>query len=140
MKKKPIERKEKPAARKKRATSAPRWRVGRKVGRTLYHNDCIVGMVDNAHLAAIIVEAMNGDVGEFRRKWRAAERMIGAASLALAACRTKADDAAVEAARMADGLKEEQAKVAARDLDIADRDAQIERLSATGWALAARLP
>jgi hypothetical protein len=37
----------------------PRWRVGRKLGRTLYVNDVCVGMVDSAELATEIVAAMN---------------------------------------------------------------------------------
>jgi hypothetical protein len=36
-----------------------RWRVGRKLGRTLYRDDRIVGMVDTKEIAAEIVEAMN---------------------------------------------------------------------------------
>ncbi len=35
------------------------WRVGRKLGRTLYINDVVVGMVDTPEQAARIVEAMN---------------------------------------------------------------------------------
>ncbi len=35
------------------------WRVGRKLGRTLYLNDEVVGMVDTSELAARIVDAMN---------------------------------------------------------------------------------
>lgn len=42
----------------KPATSG-NWRVGRKLGRTLYRDDICVGMVDNPELAAEIVEAMN---------------------------------------------------------------------------------
>jgi hypothetical protein len=37
----------------------PRWRVGRKLGRTLYLNDQCVGMVDTPEMAADIVAAMN---------------------------------------------------------------------------------
>ena len=36
-----------------------RWRVGRKLGRTLYKDDRCVGMVDTPELAAEIVAAMN---------------------------------------------------------------------------------
>ena len=36
-----------------------RWRVGRKLGRTLYRDDVCVGMVDSTELAATIVKAMN---------------------------------------------------------------------------------
>ena len=35
------------------------WRVGRKLGRTLYVGDKCIGMVDTPELAAAIVEAMN---------------------------------------------------------------------------------
>lgn len=38
----------------------PRWRVGRKLLRTLYRDECCVGMVDTPDLAAEIVEALNG--------------------------------------------------------------------------------
>lgn len=42
-------------------TSAePTWRVGRKLGRTLYRDGECVGMVDTAPMAEAIVEAMNG--------------------------------------------------------------------------------
>jgi len=37
----------------------PRWRVGRKLGRTLYRDDVFVGMVDTPEIAAEIVQAMN---------------------------------------------------------------------------------
>jgi hypothetical protein len=37
----------------------PRWRVGRKLGRTLYRDDQVVGMVDTPEIAAEIVAAMN---------------------------------------------------------------------------------
>jgi len=39
----------------------PRWRVGRTVGRTLYVDDRIVGMVDTPEMATTIVAAMNGE-------------------------------------------------------------------------------
>ena len=39
--------------------SEPRWRVGRKLGRTLYRDDECIGMVDTRALAAQIVDAMN---------------------------------------------------------------------------------
>lgn len=35
------------------------WRVGRKLGRTLYVDDVCVGMVDSPALAEAIVAAMN---------------------------------------------------------------------------------
>lgn len=38
----------------------PRWRVGRKLGRTIYRDWVCVGMVDTPELAAEIVAAMNG--------------------------------------------------------------------------------
>lgn len=38
----------------------PRWRVGRKLGRTLYIDDQCVGMVDTPELAAAIVGSLNG--------------------------------------------------------------------------------
>jgi hypothetical protein len=37
-----------------------KWRVGRKLGRTLYKDDVCVGMVDTSALAAEIVATMNG--------------------------------------------------------------------------------
>lgn len=37
-----------------------RWRVGRKLGRTLYRDEHCVGMVDTPELAAEIVSALNG--------------------------------------------------------------------------------
>lgn len=37
------------------------WRVGRKVGRTLYdRNDRLVGVVDTPDIATLVVEAVNG--------------------------------------------------------------------------------
>ena len=36
------------------------WRVGRKLGRTLYKDDQCVGMVDSPELAAEIARTMNG--------------------------------------------------------------------------------
>jgi hypothetical protein len=42
-----------------------RWRVGRKLGRTLYVDDVCVGMVDTASLAEEIVGAMNGTPTEW---------------------------------------------------------------------------
>lgn len=35
------------------------WRIGRKLGRTLYRDEVCVGMVDTPELAAEIVEKMN---------------------------------------------------------------------------------
>jgi len=35
------------------------WRVGRKLGRTLYKDEVCVGMVDTKELAEAIVNAMN---------------------------------------------------------------------------------
>lgn len=40
--------------------SGARWRVGRKLGRTIYRDDECVGMVDTPEIAAAIVAAMNG--------------------------------------------------------------------------------
>ena len=40
------------------------WRVGRKLGRTLYRDEVCVGMVDTPELAAEIVAAMNAWPGE----------------------------------------------------------------------------
>jgi hypothetical protein len=36
-----------------------RWRVGKKLGRTLYINDQVIGMVDTVEIAKAIVAAMN---------------------------------------------------------------------------------
>ena len=44
--------------------SEPLWRVGRKLGRTLYVHDQVVGMVDTPELAAAIVDAMNGEIAK----------------------------------------------------------------------------
>jgi hypothetical protein len=44
--------------------SDARWRVGAKLGRTLYRDDRCVGMVDTPELAAEIVTAMNRWVGQ----------------------------------------------------------------------------
>jgi hypothetical protein len=41
--------------------SEPRWRVGRKLGRTLYRDGRCVGMVDSPELAAEIVSSLNGN-------------------------------------------------------------------------------
>jgi len=35
------------------------WRVGRKLGRTLYRDEVCVGMVDTPEIALAIVHAMN---------------------------------------------------------------------------------
>jgi hypothetical protein len=37
----------------------PRWRVGRKLGRTLYRDEICVGMVDTEVIAQAIVDRMN---------------------------------------------------------------------------------
>lgn len=42
------------------ATDEPEWRVGRKVGRTLYRHGQLVGLMDTRELAAAVVEALNG--------------------------------------------------------------------------------
>jgi hypothetical protein len=47
--------------------SKPRWRVGTKLGRTLYVNDHCVGMVDSPEIAAEIVAALNGVAVNDRR-------------------------------------------------------------------------
>jgi hypothetical protein len=43
--------------------TSPEWRVGRKVGRTIYRNDVLAGMMDSPELAAMVVEALNRDGG-----------------------------------------------------------------------------
>ena len=35
------------------------WRVGRKVGRTLYDGDTLIGVMDTPELAERVVEAVN---------------------------------------------------------------------------------
>ena len=35
------------------------WRVGRKVGRTIYDGDTLIGVMDTPELAAVVVEAVN---------------------------------------------------------------------------------
>ncbi|MGA7949695.1 MAG: hypothetical protein WCA45_05990 [Thiobacillaceae bacterium] len=42
----------------------PQWRVGRKVGRTIYYNDGLVGMMDTPKLAEQVVAALNEAVVE----------------------------------------------------------------------------
>ncbi len=37
----------------------PRWRVGRTVGRTVYLDDVLVGLMDTPELAAQVVAALN---------------------------------------------------------------------------------
>lgn len=34
------------------------WRVGKKVGRTIYDGDVLIGMMDTPELAALVVAAM----------------------------------------------------------------------------------
>lgn len=41
-------------------TAMPVWRVGKKLGRTLYRDEEFVGIMDSAELAAQIVAVMNG--------------------------------------------------------------------------------
>jgi hypothetical protein len=38
--------------------TAPRWRTGRKVGRTLYLDGVLVGLMDTRELAAQVVAAL----------------------------------------------------------------------------------
>lgn len=40
------------------------WRVGRKLGRTLYDGDVFVGLMDTPELAAQTVAAVNGPAGD----------------------------------------------------------------------------
>lgn len=47
--------------------SKPRWRVGTKLGRTLYVDNHCVGMVDSPGIAAEIVAALNGVAVNDRR-------------------------------------------------------------------------
>jgi hypothetical protein len=42
------------------------WRVGRKLGRTLYRDEVLVGMVDTPEIATAIVDAMNATTAEAR--------------------------------------------------------------------------
>lgn len=39
--------------------TSPRWRVGRSVGRTIYLNDNLVGMMDDREMAGHVVESLN---------------------------------------------------------------------------------
>lgn len=48
-------------------TANSRWRVGTKLGRTLYIGDQVIGMVDTPELAAQIVDAVNR-VNELERQ------------------------------------------------------------------------
>ncbi len=43
------------------------WRVGRKLGRTLYDGERLVGMMDTAELAAQVVAAVNAQEDVRRR-------------------------------------------------------------------------
>jgi hypothetical protein len=42
----------------------PSWRVGREVGRTLYLNETLVGLMDTPDLAAAVVAVMNAQVAD----------------------------------------------------------------------------
>ena len=52
-----------------------RWRTGRKVGRTIYRqvgeepsdDDRLIGVMDTPELAALVVEAVNQEIGDLRR-------------------------------------------------------------------------
>lgn len=44
------------------------WRVGTKLGRTLYRDEVLVGMVDTPEIAVEIVAAMNADEARFAPK------------------------------------------------------------------------
>jgi hypothetical protein len=44
---------------RRRAAEKPRWRVGSKLGRTLYRDEVFVGTVDTREIAEEIVQAMN---------------------------------------------------------------------------------
>jgi len=54
-----------------------RWRVGRKLGRTLYLDDQCVGMVDTSAIAAEIVTRMN-DTGERSKRGLPCATCMGA--------------------------------------------------------------
>jgi hypothetical protein len=45
------------------------WRVGRSLGRTLYRDEALVGMVDTPELAREIVDAMNGALSLGSELW-----------------------------------------------------------------------
>lgn len=61
------------------------WRTGTKLGRTLYRDEVLVGMVDTAEIAAEIVEAMNNyatlreNHTELQREYRELEEAVDAA-------------------------------------------------------------
>jgi hypothetical protein len=63
-----------PTLRAKEAQLEPRWRVGRKLGRTLYVDGVCVGMVDTTTLAKAIVHTMNRDLKRMLDEARAEER------------------------------------------------------------------
>lgn len=44
-----------------RAIDRKPWRVGRKVGRTIYQGDTLIGMMDTPELARRVVDAVNAD-------------------------------------------------------------------------------
>ncbi len=67
------------------------WRVGRKVGRTIYYRDVLVGLVDTSDIAVAIANAMNrlplneavvkvaweaAGLGEWKHDWAAFEREL----------------------------------------------------------------
>lgn len=39
--------------------SGQRYRVGRKLGRTVYDGDTVIGMMDTSELAALVVSGLN---------------------------------------------------------------------------------
>lgn len=43
--------------------TVPLWRVGRKLGRTIYYDDNCVGMLDNAGVARRVVDRLNAEAG-----------------------------------------------------------------------------
>ena len=64
------------------------WRVGRKVGRTLYRGDALIGLMDTRELAAQVVEAVNAapERARLEQALRAAVYCITNHSEALGPC------------------------------------------------------
>jgi hypothetical protein len=82
------------------------WRVGRKVGRTLYEDDTLVGMMDSSYLATLVVEAVN----DLRARATGGLVLVPADSLPLLNENTRLR---AEVAAHAAGVAEERARVVA---------------------------
>lgn len=52
----------------------PRWRVGLKLGRTIYRDDELVGMMDDADMAKTMVKVLNAEYGKSLETYQQSER------------------------------------------------------------------